>query len=77
VSAREVLERHRERLLALAGVVGVGIGEGDGEVIELLVEASADAVYPDEVEGVPVRVRMVGRVKAEDGGPDRASGAEA
>ncbi|MGY4707822.1 hypothetical protein ACVNPS_08775 [Candidatus Bipolaricaulota sp. J31] len=77
MSVREVLERHRERLLALAGVVGVGIGEGDGEVIELLVEASTDAVYPDEVEGVPVRVRRVGRVKAEDGGLDRAPETEA
>ncbi len=65
--AREVLERHRDQLLALAGVVGVGIGEDDGEVIELLVEG-AGGVYPNEVEGVPVRVRIVGRPRANDAG---------
>jgi len=67
VRAREVLERHRDRLLALDGVVGVGIGEDDGEVIELLVEGG-EGVYPAEVEGVPVRVRTVGRPRASDAG---------
>lgn len=67
--AREVLERHRSELLGLPGVVGVGIGEGG--VIELLVEEEPGP-YPREVEGVPVRVRAVGRLRAEDGGREGA-----
>jgi|Deesub1362A_J573_1020465.scaffolds.fasta_scaffold01302_2 hypothetical protein len=65
--ALEALEKNREKLLALPGVVGVGLGRDDGEIIELLVEERSWE-YPDEIDGVPVRVRMVGKLKAEDEG---------
>lgn len=65
MKAREVLERHREKLLAIPGVVGVGIGRDDGEVIELLV--AEEGAYPQELEGVPLRIRVVGRLKADHG----------
>lgn len=70
MNAREVLERHRAELLRLPGVVGVGIGEAEGtEVIELLVESPRErGCWPEELETIPVRVRVVGSPRAEDAG---------
>ncbi len=72
--AQEVLERHRGELLRLPGVVGVGIGRSNGETIELLVESQEGRNWPRELEGVPVRVRVVGRPKASDEGLDGTGG---
>ncbi len=68
--AQEVLERHRGELLRIPGVVGIGLGREDGEVIELLLERPVDGL-PDSLEGIPVRVRVVGRIEAD--GDRRAS----
>ena len=51
----------------LAQVVGVGItwvGEGYGLKVNLRSPPSADTQLPEEVDGVPVRVEVVGQPQA-------------
>jgi len=66
---REVKARHEERLLSLPGVVSVGIGLGvDGNPVIIVgldrTRASAIQEIPEELEGYPVQVEMVGTVRA-------------
>ncbi|HDI10702.1 MAG TPA: hypothetical protein ENF77_00025 [Candidatus Acetothermia bacterium] len=72
--AREVLRRHRAWFFSLPGVVGVGISSREGEaVIEILLEREpSSGDIPAEIEGVPLRVRTVGELRAqrEDVGAD-------
>ncbi len=64
----DVLRRHVERLMALPGVFGVAIGaDEEGECIEVQAEvlsAELREELPLELEGVPVRVREMGRPEA-------------
>ena len=63
---REVQERHADRLMAKAGVVGTAIGDGQGAepVVLVLVEHGAVADIPGQLEGVPVRPLVTGKVYA-------------
>lgn len=65
-----VLERHREELLRIAGVMGLGIGRSaDGRpTIEVLVDLlrPEHAVIPGKIEGFSVRLREVGVPEARD-----------
>ncbi len=67
--ARRVLARHRRRLMALPDVVSVGLGEAEeGAVIVVgLRRPDAAAGIPAQVEGVPVRTRVVGTLRAQSG----------
>jgi hypothetical protein len=48
----------------MPAVNGIGVGrEGDGHVVRVNLSEPADGV-PDEVDGVPVRVQVVGRIVA-------------
>ncbi len=72
--AREVLRRHKAWFFSLPGVVGVGISSREGKaVIEILLEREPSfGDIPAEIEGVPLRVRTVGELRAqrEDVGAD-------
>jgi len=51
---------------SLATVVGVGITRvenGYGLKVNLLAAPPADALLPTEVDGVPVRLEVVGRIR--------------
>jgi hypothetical protein len=63
---REVQERHADRLMAQAGVVGTAVGEGQGArpVILVLVEHGAVTDVPGQLEGVPVRPLVTGKIYA-------------
>lgn len=63
---KEVQERHTEKLMAKKGVVGTAIGHGQvGQPIMLvLVEHGAVPDIPNELEGVPVRPLVTGKIYA-------------
>lgn len=68
---REVQERHSDRLMAKTGVTGTALGEGQAAQPVLLVLVEHDAVsdLPAQLEGVPVRPLVTGKVYAlEKGG---------
>ncbi len=70
--ARRLLARHRRRLMALPDVVSVGVGEVNGEAVILvgLRRPDAAAGIPAQVEGVPVRTRVVGTIRAQTEGAE-------
>ena len=54
-----VLQEHRDRLMALAGVVGVGIGEFEGQpciVVYVLRNKRVDLKIPSHLEAYPIRI---------------------
>jgi hypothetical protein len=63
---KEVQERHTEELMAKEGVVGTAIGEGQGAqpIVLVLVEHGAVAGIPGQLEGVPVRPLVTGKIEA-------------
>jgi hypothetical protein len=67
---QEVKARHAPRLLALPGVVSVGIGR-DAEGHEVIVigldreRPETQTRLPTQFEGFPVRVEIIGTVKAQ------------
>jgi hypothetical protein len=77
--ARIVKESHADELMSKANVVGVGVGllERGGErtqTVALVVmvrqripraQLSADDIIPTEIEGIPVDVREVGEIRAQ------------
>lgn len=67
---QEAKARHADRLLTLPGVVSLGIGrDGDGrEVIVIGLDQprpETQARLPAQLEGYPVRVEVIGTVKAQ------------
>jgi hypothetical protein len=71
-TAALVLERHKECLLQIPGVVGVGIGlteEGDRSAIHVYVDMTAGGTAPSAVpkkldSSVPVRIISTNEIKA-------------
>jgi hypothetical protein len=66
----DVKAQHQARLLKLPGVISVGIGQDEDGNPAIIVglegpNPETQAKLPDELEGYPVRVRTVGRVKAQ------------
>jgi hypothetical protein len=66
---QEVKAKHSDRLLAMPGVVSVGIGrnpDGTAAIIVGLDGPRPDTVkqLPKELDGYPVRVEVIGPVKA-------------
>jgi hypothetical protein len=63
--ARAAKERAKELFGRTASVVGVGInrvGEGFGVKVNLSEPPPPDADLPDTIDGVPVRVEVVGTI---------------
>jgi hypothetical protein len=73
MSIDDVLRENEERLMATDGVVGVGITESGGApalsvmVKELTPKVRSD--IPRELRGYPVKVEVVGEVRALSGQP--------
>jgi hypothetical protein len=68
MEAEDVLEKHQTRLMAMAGVEGLGIG-GTAEAPVILVmvrEGGADVRkrIPPQLDGYPVQVEVVGEITA-------------
>lgn len=68
-SIQEAKAKHEARLMAQPGVVSVGIGrDADGtEVIVVGLDRErpeARAAMPQELDGHPVRVQVIGTVRA-------------
>jgi hypothetical protein len=66
---QEIKAKHSDRLLAMPGVVSVGIGrnpDGTAVIVVGLDGPRPDTVkaLPKELEGYPVRVQVIGPVKA-------------
>jgi hypothetical protein len=69
-SIQEVKAKHKDRFLAMPGVVSVGIGRSpDGQSVIIV---GLDGPRPQTVkqvpkllDGYPVRVEIIGRVKAQ------------
>jgi len=63
---REVQERHTEKLMAKKGVVGtaVGLAESDEPAVLILLEEAGVAGIPPELDGVPVRPIVTGKIEA-------------
>jgi hypothetical protein len=68
-SITEVLTRHTDSLMAMAGVVGVGQGEKNGApTVYVMVVQLTDSlrhVLPDSIEGYAVEVVESGKIKAQ------------
>jgi hypothetical protein len=69
-SIQEVKRHHEANLLKLSGVVSVGIGldqNGDQAIIVGLdaPNPKTEAQIPSPLEGYPVEVQIVGRIKAQ------------
>ncbi len=63
---REVQERHTARLMAIDGVEGtaIGLGQGAQPVVLVLLEYGGVPGIPEELEGVPVRPLVTGKIYA-------------
>ena len=69
-SIKDVKSRHEARLLSLPDVVSVGIGRdenGDPAIIVGLrrLNPETQSRLPTDLEGYPVRIRIVGEIKAQ------------
>lgn len=75
--ARAVSRAHAEMLLAKANVVGVGVGYRSGTERELALvvmvkqklprtQLQEEDLLPAEIDGVPVDVRAVGELRADN-----------
>jgi hypothetical protein len=68
MTPESILESHRDRLLAVPGVVGVGLGLQSGQkVIVVMTERPAREVkgrLPAQIEGTTVVIQETGPVRA-------------
>ncbi len=69
-SIKDVKNQHEERLLQLPGVVSVGIGQDENKNLAIIVglerpDPETESQLPTRLEGYPVVVRIVGRIKAQ------------
>ena len=80
--ARQISRAHSVSLLAKPNVVGVGLGHREGSATELrlvvmverkmpLSALAEDEIVPSEIEGLPVEVRVVGEVSAQEAPENR------
>ena len=69
-SIQEVKARHEQRLMAAPGVVAVGVGQDADGKQAIIVSLDRErpkvrASMPGELEGYPVRVQVIGPVRAQ------------
>ena len=67
---KEVKTLHEDRMLRLPGVVSVGIGQDENGNPAIIVglerpHPETESQLPDRLEGYPVTIRIVGRIKAQ------------
>lgn len=67
-NARRIKKTHEASLMAKPNVIGVGIGWVAGSVaLVVLVKKPLEKLkdqIPGEIEGIPVEIRVIGEVKA-------------
>ncbi|MGE5765504.1 MAG: hypothetical protein ACM3ZF_17055 [Mycobacterium leprae] len=66
----DVLARHRESLVAVPGVVGVGVTERGGQpaVLVMLSRVTPESkALPEEIDGYPVLIEVTGEIAAFSG----------
>jgi hypothetical protein len=64
--ARAAKERARSIFAGKASVVGIGltrVGDGYGVKVNLDAPPAPDADLPDSIDGVPVRIEVVGMIR--------------
>jgi hypothetical protein len=64
--ARAAKERAKVLLAEKASVVGIGItraGDGYGVKVNLVAPPAADDDLPDSIDGVPIRIEVVGPIR--------------
>jgi hypothetical protein len=63
---KETQERHTEKLMAIPGVAGTAIGAGQGvqPIVLVLLEHGGVPDLPGDLEGVPVRPLVIGKIYA-------------
>jgi hypothetical protein len=64
--ARAAKERAKALFVKKASVVGIGItrvGDGYGVKVNLDAPPAADADLPESIDGVPVRIEVVGPIR--------------
>jgi hypothetical protein len=71
ISVQTIKEKHEAKLLAMPGVVSVGIGQDvDGAALIIIGISSEDAQLiaelPNKLEGIAVKVQLIGAVQARD-----------
>ena len=67
---KEIKTQHETRILRLPGVAAVGIGQDENGNPAIIVglehpHPQTQSQLPDRLEGYPVVVRVVGRIKAQ------------
>jgi hypothetical protein len=67
---KEIKTQHEAQMLRLPGVVSVGIGQDESGNTAIIVglehpHPQTESQLPDRLEGYPVVVRVVGRIKAQ------------
>jgi len=68
--ARAAKSRVAQAFKGVGDVVGIGlisIGEGYGLKVNLAAEPAADTSPPRQIEGVPVRIEVVGTIRKRSG----------
>lgn len=67
---KRIVDKYKPRLLEIKETVGVGIGKMENQlIIEVLISKKLpehENIIPKFLEGVPVKVREVGVIKALD-----------
>jgi hypothetical protein len=65
-NAKQVQAKYEDSLMDMNGVRGVGIGQKDGKlgILVLLDEQSRESQIPGQMDGLPVIVRVVGKIMA-------------
>jgi hypothetical protein len=66
--ARDQKRNHEAQWLGIDGVVAVGISQPDGGTPVIVVSVEADTIdirraIPDEVDGVPIQIRVTGPIR--------------
>lgn len=69
-SIQDVKRKYEAELMSQPGVVSVGIGKSDNGELTLVVgldgrEQTSASRFPDELEGYPVHVQVIGPVRAQ------------
>jgi hypothetical protein len=67
---KDVKARHESRLLQMPGVVSVGIGRDENGQPAIIIglespNPETKSMLPEKLEGYPVRVQTVGKIKAQ------------
>ena len=63
---RDILKKHKEKLMNLPGVESVGIGKKQGQeiIIIMVSEETSISIIPENINGYTVEIRKTGKFRA-------------